>query len=66
MRAGARVTLPFQLTRQSLADMTGAAVETAIRVLSRWPGDGLAVRDQGHLGLPDIGAMRALAEGDDA
>ena len=30
------VELPFHLTRQSLADMSGTTVETAIRVVSRW------------------------------
>jgi len=66
VRNGARVTLPFHLTRQSLADMTGTTVETAIRVLSRWQRDGLLVEDQGHLVLADVDAMRALAAGDDA
>src|SRR5262249_35688056 len=41
------VALPFHLTRQSLADMTGTTVETAIRVVSRWLKDGL-VRDEGN------------------
>jgi CRP/FNR family transcriptional regulator len=35
------VTLPFHLTRQSLADMTGTTVETTIRVIGRWLKEGL-------------------------
>ena len=66
VRAGARITLPFQLTRQSLADMTGTTVETAIRVLSRWQRDGVVTEDGGHLVLADLDAVRALAEGADA
>ncbi|HET7874374.1 MAG TPA: Crp/Fnr family transcriptional regulator [Methylomirabilota bacterium] len=59
------VTLPFHLTRQSLADMTGTTVETAIRVVSRWIKDGLVLDDGGRLVLADLDALRALAEGDD-
>jgi CRP/FNR family transcriptional regulator len=66
VRAGARVTLPFQLTRQSLADMTGTTVETAIRVVSRWQREGLVTEDGGHLVLLDLEAMRAVAESADA
>lgn len=34
VRAGTRATLPFQLTRQSLAEMTGTTVETAVHALA--------------------------------
>jgi len=57
------VTLPFHLTRQSLADMTGTTVETAIRVLSRWLRDGLLADDGGRLVLTDWDGLSALAEG---
>jgi CRP/FNR family transcriptional regulator len=57
------VTLPFHLTRQSLADMTGTTVETAIRVLSRWLRDGLLADDGGRLILTDWEGLSALAEG---
>jgi CRP-like cAMP-binding protein len=60
------VTLPFHLTRQSLADMTGTTVETAIRVLSRWQRDGVLGDAAGHLVLHDAEALRALAEGESA
>ena len=62
VRAGGGVRLPFTLTRQSLADMTGTTVETAIRVLSRWQRDGLVMEEKGQLLLPDLAAVRALAE----
>jgi CRP/FNR family transcriptional regulator len=58
------VTLPFHLTRQSLADMSGTTVETAIRVVSRWLKDGLLVDEGGRLQLTDLAALRALAEGE--
>jgi len=63
-RGKAGVTLPFHLTRQSLADMTGTTVETAIRILSRWLRDGLLVDDGGRLVLVDWAGLSALAEGE--
>jgi CRP/FNR family transcriptional regulator len=57
------VTLPFHLTRQSLADMTGTTVETAIRVMSRWLKDGLLLAEGSRLVLSDLDALRDLAEG---
>jgi CRP-like cAMP-binding protein len=56
--------LPFHLTRQSLADMTGTTVETTIRIVSRWLKDGLLLDDNGRFVLADVAALRALAEGE--
>jgi len=58
------LTLPFRLTRQSLADMTGTTVETTIRVVSRWLKDGLVREEGGHLLVPSVNALRDLAEGE--
>jgi CRP-like cAMP-binding protein len=58
------VTLPFHLTRQSLADMTGTTVETAIRILSRWLREGLLEDDGRRLVLTDRERLSALAEGE--
>jgi CRP-like cAMP-binding protein len=67
-REGARhadgVALPFPLTRQSLADMTGTTVETTIRIVSRWLKDRTVTEDAGRLVLRDLTVLRALAEGD--
>ncbi len=63
-KSGDRVTLPFHLTRQSLADMTGTTVETTIRILSRWLRDGLLIDEGGRLVLTDREGMTALAEGE--
>jgi len=57
------VTLPFHLTRQSLADMAGTTVETAIRVVSRWRQDNLVSDEGGCLSLTDIEALRQIAAG---
>ncbi len=61
---GDAVALPFHLTRQSLADMTGTTVETAIRIMSRWLRDGLLVDEGGRLVLTDREGLTALAEGE--
>ena len=63
-KSGDGVTLPFHLTRQSLADMTGTTVETTIRILSRWLRDGLLVDEGGRLVLADREGITALAEGE--
>ena len=63
-KSGDGVTLPFHLTRQSLADMSGTTVETTIRILSRWLRDGLLVDEGGRLVLTDREGMTALAEGE--
>jgi CRP/FNR family transcriptional regulator len=57
------LALPFHLTRQSLADMTGTTVETAIRVVSRWLRDEIVLDDDGRLVLRDVDALRDLAAG---
>jgi CRP-like cAMP-binding protein len=58
------VTLPFHLTRQSLADMTGTTVETAIRILSRWLREGILEDDGRRLVLTDWDGLSARAEGE--
>jgi CRP/FNR family transcriptional regulator len=58
------LTLPFHLTRQSLADMTGTTVETAIRVVSRWLKKGLVLDDAGRLVVRDVPALRERGAGE--
>jgi CRP-like cAMP-binding protein len=55
------LALPFHLTRQSLADMCGTTVETTIRVMSRWTGDGLVLDDDARLIVADVERLRAIA-----
>lgn len=62
VRTRDRLTLPFHLTRQSLADMTGTTVETAIRVLGRWQREGLLHEEDGRLVLANLEALRERAE----
>jgi CRP/FNR family transcriptional regulator len=58
------ITLPYHLTRQSLADMTGTTVETAIRIFSRWQKNRLVRDDSGRLLLADAEALREIAQGE--
>lgn len=58
------LALPFHLTRQSLADMTGTTVETTIRIVGRWLKEGLLLDEGGRFVLKDVDALTALAEGE--
>src|SRR5262249_22724940 len=53
--------LPFHLTRQSLADLCGTTVETAIRVMSRWTRDGVVREEGGHLIVPRLERLRSIS-----
>ena len=57
------LTLPFHLTRQSLADMAGTTVETTIRIVSRWLKEGVLLDEGGRLVLKDVDGLRARAAG---
>jgi CRP/FNR family transcriptional regulator len=63
-RTKAGLVLPFHLTRQSLADMTGTTVETAIRVMSRWLKDRLVIDEGGRLLIADKTALAEIAAGE--
>jgi CRP-like cAMP-binding protein len=60
-RAPRGLALPFHLTRQSLADMCGTTVETAIRMMSRWTRNGLILDESGRLIVTDVEGLRAVA-----
>jgi CRP/FNR family transcriptional regulator, nitrogen oxide reductase regulator len=64
VRTHGGVELPFHLTRQNLAGMSGTTVETAIRVVSRWLRDDVVEDRGGRLVVRDRDALRDLAEGD--
>jgi CRP/FNR family transcriptional regulator len=64
VRTEAGLTLPFHLTRQSLADMCGTTVETAIRVMSRWTRDGLIADEGARLVVTDAKSLNEIAAGE--
>jgi CRP/FNR family transcriptional regulator len=63
-RTKAGLALPFHLTRQSLADMTGTTVETAIRVVSRWIKARLVLDEGGRLVIVGKSALAEIAAGE--
>ncbi|OGO39744.1 MAG: hypothetical protein A2147_06235 [Chloroflexi bacterium RBG_16_57_8] len=56
-----RVVLRVRLTRRDIAEMVGTALETTIRVLSRWEKEGIVARERGKIVLIDMPAIRRLA-----
>jgi CRP/FNR family transcriptional regulator len=56
------LVLPFRLTRQTLADMSGTTVETTIRVVSRWLKKGILSEEDGRLIVQSVEVLRELAE----
>jgi CRP/FNR family transcriptional regulator len=56
------LVLPFRVTRQTLADMTGTTVETTIRIVSRWLKKGIVEEDGGRLIVPSVDVLRELEE----
>ncbi len=56
------LVLPYRVTRQTLADMTGTTVETTIRIVSRWLKKGIVEEDGGRLIVPSIEVLRELEE----
>ncbi len=60
---GVKIKLP--LSRQDLADMTGTTIETAIRIMSKFRKEGLALTEPGgYIVVTDCDRMRALSAGD--
>lgn len=55
------LVLPVPLTRQDLADMVGARVETVIRILSRWQKEGLVGTDERGFWIRDRRTLEQLA-----
>jgi CRP/FNR family transcriptional regulator len=59
---GVKIDLP--LSRQDLADMTGTTIETAIRIMSKFRKEGLALTEPGgYIVVTDCDRMRALSAG---
>jgi CRP-like cAMP-binding protein len=61
-RPGAAGTLiPLPLSRQELADLTGTAIETCIRIMSRWGKDGVVRTEKDGFVVLDRGELETLA-----
>ena len=60
--AGLRLEVPFPLTRQDLADMTGTTLHTVNRTLAAWEQQGLVERGRQRIVVTDGAAIAALAQ----
>jgi len=54
--------VPLPLSRQEIADLIATTLETAIRLMSRWQKDEIVITDKSGFLLPDVEALRNLAE----
>jgi CRP-like cAMP-binding protein len=52
--------IPMALSRQDLADLTGTAVETCIRIMSRWGKEGIVHTEKDGFRMPDRTALEKL------
>lgn len=62
--APAGVLIPLPLSRQELADLTGATVETCIRIMSRWGKEGVVQTAKEGFVVLDRRALEERAAGD--
>jgi CRP/FNR family transcriptional regulator len=64
IRSEAGIVINMPLSRQDLADMAGTTIETAIRIMSRFRKDGLAMtKPGGFIVITDGERLQKLAEG---
>ena len=62
-RAGSGpVEIPFPLTRQDIADMSGITLHTASRIMAAWEAGGILLRARRKVIIADIDALDAIAE----
>ena len=59
---GEATFVPLPLSRQEIADLIATTLETAIRLMSRWQKDEIVITEKGGFVLPNVDALRQLAE----
>jgi CRP-like cAMP-binding protein len=59
---GQLVEVPFPVTQQDIADMTGSTLHTVSRTLGAWQKRGLIERGRQHLAVADLPGLLAIAE----
>jgi CRP-like cAMP-binding protein len=64
--AGRGIEINFPITRQDIAEMTGATLYTVSRVISRWDQRGITLSGRQHLVVHDQHALLEIAENPDA
>lgn len=59
-RAGGEI--PFPLTRQDIAEMSGNTLHTASRIMAAWESDGILARARRKVIIADVAALEAIAQ----
>lgn len=59
---GTSIEVPFALTRQDIADMTGSTLHTVSRVFQSWQGQGLMCAGRQRIAVSDVQRLRAVAD----
>ncbi len=57
------IQVPFPLTRQDIADLSGNTLHTVSRIMAAWEARGLLVRARKQVIIADLAAFEALAAG---
>lgn len=58
---GSAAQIPFPLTRQDIADMSGNTVHTVSRIMAGWEGRGILTRARRKVIVADLAALRAIS-----
>ncbi len=58
--------VPVHLSRQELAALVCARIETVIRIMSRWHKDGVVLTEDAQFIIPDTGRLHELVQGQES
>ncbi|WP_018000776.1 Crp/Fnr family transcriptional regulator [Paracoccus sp. N5] len=56
------VEIPFPITRQDIADMSGNTLHTASRIMAAWEAEGILLRARRKVIIADTAGLAAIAE----
>lgn len=59
------IELPYPLTRQDIADMSGNTLHTVSRIMAGWESQGVLGRGRRKVVIADLDALKQLAEAED-
>ena len=60
---GGTIRIPFPLTRQDVADLSGNTLHTVSRIMAAWEARGILVRARRQVIIADLAAFEAIAAG---
>ncbi len=62
-REDGSISIPFNLSRQDLADLSATTIETTIRVLSRLQANGIVATERSNLVISDVARLQQISAG---